>query len=256
LSTWPSFVSERRRFGAATCRHASCCRPGMFLDVDNARQLCSQQELALVVSAGTEELKALTPRRLNTKITRGASETSSATWPTVRLARRGGSRSLAVSVLQAATLERSRRPTSSAKCSGDLRCRRPNSTKTTCSGAPPGLRVPQGQRAGSARRPALDRFPRVQRARRGRGALNDSKPRPPQLRASNARSSCPMPRGCAHTWPHETAVRRPGGTRAERGRRQSRCASRLTSCLRFRLDEVAPASTLPAWRIAWATHSS
>jgi hypothetical protein len=51
-------------------RHASCSLAGMTLDYDRARQLCSQQELALVASARTEELRSLTPKRLQAKIVR------------------------------------------------------------------------------------------------------------------------------------------------------------------------------------------
>jgi hypothetical protein len=41
----------------------------MTVDFDKARLLCTRQELALVLSARAQELRALTPRRLRTKMT-------------------------------------------------------------------------------------------------------------------------------------------------------------------------------------------
>jgi hypothetical protein len=41
----------------------------MTLDIEKARRLCTQQELALVLSARAGELRTLTPGRLRTKLT-------------------------------------------------------------------------------------------------------------------------------------------------------------------------------------------
>ena len=57
--------------GVARARHISCWwPPDMTLDFKRARQLCTQAELALVASARPQELRSLTPKRLDGKIAR------------------------------------------------------------------------------------------------------------------------------------------------------------------------------------------
>jgi hypothetical protein len=55
-------------FGAVCLGTSHAEKPGMTLDFDRARQLCTQQELALVLFARAGELRTLTPRRLRTKM--------------------------------------------------------------------------------------------------------------------------------------------------------------------------------------------